>query len=68
LARRVVALVGVDGWRLATIGRFAPSPRAPTAPLVVRWYFRLSSRHVGLSDDDPGTPFRVDLDASPPEA
>jgi hypothetical protein len=43
-------------------------PARHAASLVVRWYFRLSSRHVGLSDDDPGTPFRVDLDAAPPEA
>jgi hypothetical protein len=31
-------------------------PGSHVASLVVRWYFRLSSRHVGIADDDPHLP------------
>lgn len=37
------------------VDRARPSSHA--ASLVVRWYFRLSSRHVGISDDDPHLAF-----------
>ncbi len=42
------------------IDRERPSSHA--ASLVVRWYFRLSSRHVGISDDDPHLSFEFRTD------
>lgn len=38
-------------------------PARHAASLVVRWYYRLSSRHVGLADDDPGPNFLFEPDA-----
>ena len=61
--RRGRFLVGADEAPQFPVGedvevfvdRDAPGRHAPS--LVVRWYYRLSSRHVGLSDDDPGIAF-----------
>ena len=40
-------------------------PSLHAASLVVRWYYRLSSRHVGLADDDPGLTFDFETPESP---
>jgi hypothetical protein len=37
-------------------------PSRHASSLVVRWYYRLSSRHVGLSDDDPHLSFEIEPD------